>query len=145
MRSVKPQLQQEHRKIIQETKMINEEESGKQKVKVNLQNLYLEEVFTDLRVANIRRLTPVKPNGEPDKTREIMYVGQTQLMTPHGPVPLSFPIEAKSLQLAIEKFPSVMEQFVDKIMAEAREMQRQEQSRIIVPEAGVGDSGLILK
>jgi len=125
--------------------MINEEESGKQKVKVNLQNLYLEEVFTDLRVANIRRLTPVKPNGEPDKTREIMYVGQTQLMTPHGPVPLSFPIEAKSLQQAIEKFPAVMEQFVDKIMAEAREMQRQEQSRIIVPETGTGDSGLILK
>jgi hypothetical protein len=145
MRFAGSQLQQEYRKIIQETKMINEEESGKQKVKVNLQNLYLEEVFTDLRVANIRRLTPVKPNGEPDKAREIMYVGQTQLMTPHGPVPLSFPIEAKSLQQAIEKFPAVMEQFVDKIMAEAREMQRQEQSRIIVPETGAGDSGLILK
>ncbi len=125
--------------------MTNEEESGKQKVKINLQNLFMEEVFTDLRVANIRRLTPVKPNGEADKTREVMYIGQTQLMSPHGPVPISFPIEAKSLQQAIEKFPAVMEQFVDKIMAEAREMQRQEQSRIIVPEAGVGDSGLILK
>jgi len=125
--------------------MTNEEESEKQKIKVNLQNLYQEEVFTDLRVANIRRLTPVKPNGEIDKTREIFYVGQTQLMSPHGPMPISFPIEAKSLQQAIEKFPAVMEQFVEKIMAEAREMQRQEQSRIIVPEAGVGDSGLILK
>jgi hypothetical protein len=126
-------------------KMTNEEESGNQKIKINLQNLFMEEVFTDLRVANIRRLTPVKPNGEPDKTREVMYIGQTQLMSPHGPMPISFPIEAKSLQQAIEKFPAVMEQFVDKIMAEAREMQRQEQSRIIVPEAGVGDSGLILK
>jgi hypothetical protein len=129
----------------QEMMMTEEHEEGKKKVKINLQNLYMEEAFTDLKVANIRRLTPVKPNGEPDKTRPVLFVGQTQLVTPHGPVPISFPIEAKNLQLAIEQFPDVMEQFVEKIMAEAREMQRQEQSRIIVPDAGLNESNLILK
>jgi len=125
--------------------MTTDEETGKKSIKINLQNLYKEEAFTDLKVANIRRLIPVKPNGEPDKSRDVLFVGQTQLVTPHGPVPLSFPIEAKSLQQAIEKFPAVMEQFVEKIMEEAREMQRQEQSRIIVPESGLNESNLILK
>jgi hypothetical protein len=121
------------------------EETGKREIKINLQNLYKEEAFTDLKVATIRRLTPVKPNGEPDKTREVFFVGQTQLVTPHGPVPLSFPIEAKNLQLALEKFPEVMDQFMAKIMEEAKEMQRQEQSRIIVPETAMSDSNIILK
>jgi len=124
---------------------MTDEETGKTEIKINLQNLYKEEAFTDLKVATIRRLTPVKPNGEPDKAREVLFVGQTQLVTPHGPVPLSFPIEAKNLQLALEKFPEVMDQFMAKIMEEAREMQRQEQSRIIVPETGLPDSNIILK
>jgi hypothetical protein len=126
-------------------KMTNDKETGEKKIKINLQNLYLEEAFTDLQVANIRRLIPVKPNGEIDKTRTVLFVGQTQLVTPHGPVPISFPIEAKNLQLAIEKFPEAMDQFVEKIMEEAKEMQRQEQSRIIVPDSGLNESNLILK
>jgi hypothetical protein len=126
-------------------KMTNDKVTGEKKIKINLQNLYLEEAFTDLQVANIRRLIPVKPNGEIDKTRVVLFVGQTQLMTPHGPVPISFPIEAKNLQLAIEKFPEAMDQFVEKVMAEAKEIQRQEQSRIIVPDSGLNESNLILK
>ena len=125
--------------------MTNENVTGEKKIKINLQNLYQEEAFTDLQVANIRRLIPVKPNGEVDKTRPVLFVGQTQLVTPHGPVPISFPIEAKNLQLAIEKFPEAMDRFVAKIMEEAQEMQRQEQSRIIVPEPGLSESNLILK
>ncbi len=121
------------------------EDTEKKGVKINQQNLYKEEVFTDLKVANIRQLTPVKANGEPDKTRKIMFFGQTQLVSPHGPLPIQFPIEAKNLQQAIEKFPEVMEQFVEKLMAEAREMQKQEQSRIIVPQSSLDESKIILK
>jgi len=62
------------------------EDTEKKGVKINQQNLYKEEVFTDLKVANIRQLTPVKANGEPDKTRKIMFFGQTQLVSPHGPL-----------------------------------------------------------
>jgi len=38
-----------------------------------------------------------------------------------------------------------MEQFVEKLMAEAREMQKQEQSRIIVPQSSLDESKIILK
>ncbi len=113
------------------------------KVKVNLQNLYQEEVFTDMRSAGIRRLTPVKPNGEFDKSRKILFFGQAQLMTQHGPFPIQFPIEARNLHEALEKFPEVMETFVEKLIEEAKEIQREEQSRIIVP--GAGESKIILK
>ncbi len=121
------------------------EDTEKKGVKINQQNLYKEEVFTDLKVANIRQLTPVKANGEPDKARKMLFFGQTQLVSPHGPLPIQFPIEAKNMQQAIEKFPEVMEQFVEKLMAEAREMQKQEQSRIIVPQSSMEDSKIILK
>ncbi len=80
------------------------EEKGR-KAKFNQQNLHQEEVFTDLTVGSIRRLTPVKPNGEPDKTRPVLFVGQAQIYTQQGPMPVQFPIDAKNLQLAMEKFP----------------------------------------
>ena len=35
-------------------------------VKVDKSNLYKEESFTDLKVATIRRLSPVKHDGSPD-------------------------------------------------------------------------------
>lgn len=121
------------------------EESTSRRIKINQQNLYREEIITDLKVGAIRQLTPVKPNGEPDKGRKTLFFGQTQLMSEHGPFPIQFPIDARNLQEALEKFPDVMEQFMEKLAEQAREMQRQEQSRIIVPGGGSGESKLILK
>jgi len=115
------------------------------KVKVNLQNLYREEMYTDMRTAALRQLTPVKPNGEIDKTRKFLFVGQTNIMSPQGPLPVQFPIDAKNLQEAAEKFPEVMEQFLAKLAEEIKDAQRQEQSRIIVPEGNLADSKIILK
>ncbi|NPU84276.1 MAG: hypothetical protein HPY65_07285 [Syntrophaceae bacterium] len=115
---------------------------GQQRVRVNQQNLYREETFSDLQVAVIRQLTPVKPNGEPDKTRKILFAGQTQIMTPQGPLPIQFPIDAKNLQQALDLFPEAMEAYVENLMAQAREMQRRESSRLIVPQQG-GDSRII--
>ncbi len=115
------------------------------KVKVNLQNLYREEMYTDMRTAALRQLTPVKPNGEIDKTRKFLFVGQTNIMSPQGPLPVQFPIDAKNLQEAAEKFPEVMEQFLAKLAEEIKDAQRQEQSRIIVPEGSLADPKIILK
>ncbi len=121
------------------------EDTAQKKVKVNLQNLYREEMFTDMRTAAIRQLTPVKANGEIDKTRKYVFVGQTNIMSPQGPLPVQFPIEAKNLQEAAEKFPEVMDQFLAKLAEEIKEAQRQEQSRIIVPESNIADPKIILK
>jgi hypothetical protein len=121
------------------------EERGK-KAKFNQANLHQEEMFTDLAVGSIRRLTPVKPNGEPDKTRPVLFIGQAQIYTQQGPMPVQFPIDAKNLQLAMEKFPTAMEEFVAHLVEQAKELQRQEQSRLIVPGGSApGGSGIILK
>ena len=123
-----------------------EEEAPEKKIKFNQQNLHQEEIFTDLTIGSIRRLTPVKPNGEMDKTRPILFVGQSQIYTQQGPMPIQFPIEAKSLQQAMEKFPAAMEEFVAHLVEQAKEMQRQEQSRLIVPASSVpGGSNIIMK
>jgi hypothetical protein len=120
-------------------------EGNEKKVRFNQQNLHREEVFSDLTVGSIRQLTPVKPNGEPDKTRPLLFVGQSQIYTQHGPMPVEFPIDAKNLQLAMEKFPSAMEEFVAHLVEQAKEMQRQEQSRLIVPGGSTaGGSNIIL-
>jgi hypothetical protein len=120
------------------------EEKGR-KAKFNQANLHQEEVFTDLTVGSIRRLTPVRPNGEPDKTRPVLFVGQAQIYTQQGPMPVQFPIDAKNLQLAMEKFPTAMEEFVAHLVEQAKELQRQEQSRLIVPGGSApGGSNIIL-
>lgn len=104
-----------------------------EEINVDRDNLYLEEVFTDLKIATIRRLTPVKPDGSPDPSRPTLFQGQTQLMSQMGPIPVSCPIEAADMTEAMEKFPEAIGEAVERMIDEAREMQRQEASRIIVP------------
>jgi hypothetical protein len=123
---------------------MTEAEAKENKVRFNQQNLHQEEVFSDLTVGSIRRLTPVKPNGEPDKTRPILFVGQSQIYTQQGPMPVQFPIDAKNLPLAMEKFPAAMEEFVAHLVEQAKEMQRQEQSRLIVPGGSTAGGGNII-
>ncbi len=102
-------------------------------IQVDRTNLYREETFTDLRVATIQRLTPIKPDGTSDDTRPTLFIGQTQLLSQAGPVPLTCPIEAASLEEAMDKFPEAVKQGVERLIEEAREMQRHEASRIVVP------------
>ena len=102
---------------------------------VDANNLYREESYTDLKVASLKRLVPIKPSGEPDSSREARWIAQTQLMSQVGPVPVSCLIDAKSLEEAIAKFPEAVGRAVDEMIEEARELQRNEASRIVVPDA----------
>ena len=110
-------------------------------IAVDQDNLYREETFTDLKVASIRRLTPVKADGSDDTSRPTMFVGETTLMSARGPLPINCPIEAASLTDAFDAFPQAVQQAVERLMEEAREMQRQEASRIVVPGQGPGPMG----
>jgi hypothetical protein len=47
-------------------------------------SLYREELITDRRVGTIRVLTPVTAAGLADSARTILYVGETQVLTPGG-------------------------------------------------------------
>ena len=102
-------------------------------IAVDQDNLYREETFTDLKVASIRRLTPVTADGSPDASRPTLYQGQTQLMSQMGPLPVSCAIEATSMQEALDKFPEAIAAAVERMIEEARQAQREEASRIIVP------------
>jgi hypothetical protein len=100
---------------------------------VDRSNLYREELFTDLKVCTVRRLTPVKPDGTVDKTRKTIYVGQTHLVSPNGPIPVQNLVKAKDLQQAFKNFPEAMKDAMERMIAEAKKIQQQEESRIIVP------------
>ena len=102
-------------------------------IRIDQDNLYHEETFTDLKVGWIRRLSPVTPDGNRDKSREPLFIGQTQLATPQGPIPIQCQIPAKTLPEAIKKFPEVMELTIKNMIERAKEVQEQATSRIIKP------------
>jgi hypothetical protein len=103
-------------------------------IKINADNLYKEESFTDLTYATIRRLTPVKIDGSVDEGRETIFTGIAQLMSPNGPVPVQCLIEgAKTLSEAAAKLPEAVEKAVQEMIAEAKAMEREEASRLVVP------------
>ena len=110
-------------------------------IRFDAASLYQEDVFTDRTAGTIRRLTPVLPSGERDATRPVLFSGQTQLLTPGGVLPLGFEIEAASLEEAMAKFPAAVQEALAQAIEEAREMRREAQSRIVVPEAGGGLGG----
>jgi len=105
-------------------------------VKVDRTNLYREESFTDLKVATIRRLSPIKEDGTPDDARPTLFTGETTLMSDRGQLPIQAPIEAKDLHEAMDKFPEAVQVAVERLVEQAREMQRQQMSRIVVPGQG---------
>ena len=103
--------------------------------------LYREEIFTDRRAGTIRRLTPVTVAGATDPGRQVLFSGQTQLLTPAGVLPLVFEIEASTLEEALAKFPEGVNAALEQAIDEAREMRREAASRIVVPEVGGGGIG----
>jgi hypothetical protein len=101
--------------------------------KVDVNNLYREETFTDLKVASIRRLTPLKPDGSPDGSRKTIFLGQTHVVTPVGALPVQCTLDAETIEEAARKFPEAIAKAVEKMIAEVKELQRKEESRIVVP------------
>lgn len=91
---------------------------------VDRDNLYREDSVTDVKVAAIRRLTPIKADGSDDDSRNPIFMGQTQLMSPSGPILLQSLLEARTLEEAMDKFPAAMQKEVDKAMAQAEEDQK---------------------
>lgn len=108
--------------------------------KMNPAELYREETFTDQKIGTIRRLTPVTPEGEADTSREVLYSGATQVMTPMGALPINFALEANTIGEAAEKFGPAAEVAVERTAKEMEEMRREQASKIVIPgqESGMG-------
>ncbi|HEX6265767.1 MAG TPA: hypothetical protein VFZ81_02595 [Burkholderiales bacterium] len=118
-------------------------------IKVDPKALYLEEVFTDRRVGTIRRLTPVNGEGVRDQSRPVLYVGETQVLTPAGALPIGFEIGAGSLEEAAQKFGDLAREAIERTVKELQELRRQAASSIVVPQGplppmgGAGGGGKI--
>ena len=110
-------------------------------IKVDSKALYLEEVFTDRRIGTIRRLTPVNGTGERDTARAVLYVGETQVMTPAGALPIGFEIGAGSLEEAADKFGQLAKEAIERTVKELQEMRRQAASQIVVPQGPLPPMG----
>ena len=61
---------------------------------MDAKSLYREEIYTDRKMGTLRVMLPVTASGDPDKARPTLYLGEAQLMTNMGPLPISFEIEA---------------------------------------------------
>jgi len=108
---------------------------------MNAGDLYREETYTDRKVGTLRELTPVQADGSRDQDRPVIYLGQTQLMTAMGALPIGFEIQAASLAEAIEEYAKAANQAVEKTMQELQELRREAASSIVIPETGGGMGG----
>ena len=109
--------------------------------KMDAKSLYREEMITDRKVGTIRVLTPIKSDGSPDSGREVTYIGEAQLLTSVGTLPINFEIEAKTLDEAVTRFAEVAKEAVERTMKDLQELRRQAASSIVVPQGGMGGLG----
>ena len=116
---------------------LSSEEQGAE-AKMDVNNLYREEIVTDRRVGTLRMMTPIKGDGSLDEKREVIFMGEAQIMTQAGPMPINFEIEAKSLTEAVAQFAEAAQQGVEKTVRELQELRRQQSYSIVVP----GSSGM---
>jgi hypothetical protein len=104
-------------------------------LQMNADELYREEIFTDRKAGNVRRLTPVKSDGSADASRPTLYIGQSQILTPMGAIPITFEIPADSLNEAVGKFAAEAETAVEDTLQELRELRREAASSIVIPDS----------
>lgn len=106
---------------------------------MDTQELYREEIITDRKVGTIRILSPVKPDGSADAARDTLYVGEAQMYTTMGTLPLSFEIEARSLAEAVAGYAPAAKEAVERTVREMEEYRRQAASSIVIPRGGAAD------
>jgi hypothetical protein len=104
-------------------------------------SLYREELYTDRAAATLRVLVPVTRDGTPDGARATVYMGEAQILTNMGPLPINFEIVAASLAEAVANYGEAAKAGVDNAMRELQEMRRQASSSLVIPQGGVPNLG----
>ncbi|MGH8186861.1 MAG: hypothetical protein ACREUC_09885 [Steroidobacteraceae bacterium] len=116
-------------------------EERNQEPQMDATSLYREELFTDRKVGAIRRLIPVRADGMSDPQRPELFIGQAEIMTNMGPVPLSFEIEATTLDQAVAGFAGAAAVAIERTVQQIQEMRRQAASQLVVPQGGMPNLG----
>lgn len=104
--------------------------------KVDLDNLYRQENYTDLGLGTIQCLRPVTAMGADDPSRKPMFMGTAQIMTPHGAIPVQCEIAAETLKDACLAFPDAIQKAIQELLQQAREYERERQGGIVIPRGG---------
>jgi hypothetical protein len=99
-------------------------------------SLYREEVVTDRRIGTIRMMTPITADGRVDDKRPMLFIGEAQMLTSVGPLPISFDIEASTLAEAVAKYGAAAKEGFERAVRELQDMRRQQASSIVVPPPG---------
>lgn len=99
-------------------------------------SLYREDVFTDRKLGTIRHLVPVTADGAADASRPVFFIGQAQIVTPGGVLPLSFEIDAASLAEAVRNFGAAAKLAIEDTVRELQELRRQAASSLVIPDTG---------
>ena len=95
--------------------------------------LYTETLVTDRKMGTIHVLDPILPSGEKDPARDPIFTGEVQLMTQMGPLPISFEIEAKTIEEAVKNYGESAKKGVQKTIERIKEMRREAASKIVTP------------
>ncbi|MDR3211058.1 MAG: hypothetical protein LBU79_03985 [Planctomycetota bacterium] len=104
--------------------------------RVNTDNLFRQETYTDLGMGTIQCLTPVKIDGSPDSSRAAIFMGSAQIMTQAGMIPVQCEIPATSLKTACEAFPEAIRGAVNELIEQARQLERERHGGIVIPRGG---------
>lgn len=112
-------------------------EDRNQDSQMDSEGLYQEDNFTDRRVGAIRRLSPVRADGSADPSRPVLYIGQAEIMTNMGPVPINFEIEGQTLADAVLGFGPAAQVAIERTVQQIQEMRRQQASQLVVPQGGM--------
>ena len=118
--------------------MAQQQDSKSMNLTMDAASVYREDVYTDRKVGTIRCLTPVKSDGSPDAARKPLFVGEAQILTPMGAIPVTFEIDGASLGDAIKKYEAAAKEGVERTVKEIQEYRRQAASSIVIPQGGAG-------
>jgi hypothetical protein len=109
--------------------------------KMDPTSLYREEIYTDRTAGTLRVMIPVKADGSSDAARQTLFIGEAQILTNMGPLPITFEVEAKTLAEAIAAYGEAAKAGVERAVHELQELRRQASSSIVLP-GSAGAAGL---
>lgn len=106
-------------------------------MQMDIASLYREDTYTDRKLGVIRCMTPVTATGETDATRPVLYMGQAEIMTSMGAVPINFEIPASTLGEAVAGFAEAAQKGIEQTVQQINDMRRQQASQLVVAPGNI--------
>ncbi len=89
--------------------------------------------MTDRKVGTIRVLTPITAEGQRDPARATIFLGEGQIMTQMGPLPISFEIPAANVGEAVLGYGEAAKKGIRETVERIRKAQEEASKQIVMP------------